>query len=315
MLAAKSVKRRQMPICLEAAATGNHDICSAIDRHRQLIGELLLMHGAVLFRGFPVESAAGFEGAVATFSGKAPLDYVGGVSPRRHLEAARVYTSTEYPSEWTIPLHNELSYSSRFPDHVYFCCFLEPAAGGGTTLGDSRRILGRIGDAAANLFRDKQIRYVRSLAGEPGSGYSWQDAFETEDRKTVERACLEAGSEFEWIGECLRISDVRPATTFHPKTGEEVWFNQADGFHISNATGSGCRSRDQQIPRLQAFFGDGTPICPTLIEQVREAVRAETIVHRWQKGDMLILDNRLAAHGREPFAGPRKIAVAMSRTS
>lgn len=31
----------------------------------------------------------------------------------------------------------------------------------------------------------------------------------------------------------------------------------------------------------------------------------------WQKGDVILLDNMLAAHARDPFEGPRKIVVAM----
>ncbi|MDA2921410.1 TauD/TfdA family dioxygenase, partial [Desulfobacterota bacterium AH_259_B03_O07] len=31
----------------------------------------------------------------------------------------------------------------------------------------------------------------------------------------------------------------------------------------------------------------------------------------WQKGDVMVLDNYLVAHGRRPFKGPRKILVAM----
>ena len=31
----------------------------------------------------------------------------------------------------------------------------------------------------------------------------------------------------------------------------------------------------------------------------------------WQRGDIILLDNMLVAHGRDPFRGPRKIAVAM----
>ncbi len=37
----------------------------------------------------------------------------------------------------------------------------------------------------------------------------------------------------------------------------------------------------------------------------------ETVPHRWQRGDVLVLDNLLAAHGRMPFSGARKIALAM----
>jgi hypothetical protein len=32
----------------------------------------------------------------------------------------------------------------------------------------------------------------------------------------------------------------------------------------------------------------------------------------WQEGDIYMLDNMLVSHGRRPFGGPRKIAVAMA---
>lgn len=35
-------------------------------------------------------------------------------------------------------------------------------------------------------------------------------------------------------------------------------------------------------------------------------------VFSWGKGDILLLDNMSIAHGREPYAGERKIVVAMS---
>ncbi|MFY1676223.1 MULTISPECIES: TauD/TfdA family dioxygenase [unclassified Streptomyces] len=31
----------------------------------------------------------------------------------------------------------------------------------------------------------------------------------------------------------------------------------------------------------------------------------------WRPGDLLLVDNVLAAHGRDPFRGARKIVVAM----
>jgi len=37
------------------------------------------------------------------------------------------------------------------------------------------------------------------------------------------------------------------------------------------------------------------------------------IVFPWAEGDVLMLDNMLCAHAREPFAGPRKVVVAMAR--
>jgi hypothetical protein len=48
------------------------------------------------------------------------------------------------------------------------------------------------------------------------------------------------------------------------------------------------------------------------VEQIYEAYRQEQVAFDWQTGDILMLDNMLCAHGREPFVAPREIAVAMA---
>jgi alpha-ketoglutarate-dependent taurine dioxygenase len=48
------------------------------------------------------------------------------------------------------------------------------------------------------------------------------------------------------------------------------------------------------------------------VEQIRQAYRQETVAFPWQKGDLLMLDNMLVAHGRNPFSGERKVIVSMA---
>jgi hypothetical protein len=103
----------------------------------------------------------------------------------------------------------------------------------------------------------------------------------------------------------------------HPQTGEEVWFNQADGFHPSALDE---QSRQELLAlygsedrfRLNVSFGDGSPIDPEALAAVRAVVREESRPHAWRKGDVLVLDNMLSAHGRRPFTGARRIVTAIT---
>jgi alpha-ketoglutarate-dependent taurine dioxygenase len=312
-----------LPFVVERPAAGEasfDDLLRLVREKEGLLGDLLLIHGAILLRGWPVRSCDQFAELVERLSGgDGLLEYRGGASPRRSLSAGAqpVYNSTEYPADMELSLHNELSYSSAWPDRIYFLCMTAPAQGGETTLGDSRRILAAIPTAVRARFESKGLLYIRNLPSGAGSGYSWQDAFGTGDREAVERHCAAIGADHEWIGDLLRMTEVRPATLVHPATGEKIWFNQADGFHPS-ALQPATHARflaergSEDLFRLNVRFGDGTAIEPSDLAAVRQVIRTETRAHAWRPGDVLMLDNLLAAHGRRSFSGERRIAVAMS---
>jgi hypothetical protein len=67
---------------------------------------------------------------------------------------------------------------------------------------------------------------------------------------------------------------------------------------------------DGEPPR-NAYYGDGSPIEEGALEQIREIYTKEAVVFAWQKHDILLLDNMLAAHGRNPYRGARNIVVGM----
>lgn len=316
------LNEQKLPLLIEPGRHGERKrsfdtLVSESGSEQKFLRAKLLEHGALLFRGFDVETCADFHNFARSFSGKELLNYAGGVSPRIELGGGKIYTSTEYPPHLTLALHNELSYAENYPAHVYFCCLTAPEIGGETPIGDSRRILKSIEPEIVREFKAKQIRYERHLFGDAGSGFSWQDAFEIEDKQTVENYCRTTGIDFKWENDgSLRLSQTRPATIKHSETGEEVWFNQADGFHASNLDAETYRYFLSQMPekdfRLNARFGDGSPLDAAKLERVRAVLRSESVIFRWQKGDVLILDNLLTAHGRMPFSGARKIVVAMT---
>jgi hypothetical protein len=61
-----------------------------------------------------------------------------------------------------------------------------------------------------------------------------------------------------------------------------------------------------------ACYGDGSEVPISDLESVRSAYRRSEILFPWQAGDLLILDNVLAMHGRKPFDGARRVLVAMA---
>jgi hypothetical protein len=102
----------------------------------------------------------------------------------------------------------------------------------------------------------------------------------------------------------------------HPQTGDIVWFNQAHAFHPSTLEPAVRQALEAEMavedfPR-HAFYGDGSPIEDSVIAEICEAYRQAAVTFTWQKGDLLLLENMLVAHGRAPFNGSRKILVAMS---
>ena len=308
-----------MPLPVQVAGRSLEAALEAVGAERTRFGALLQTHGALLFRGLDIDGVETFQRFVAAFSGDAPLfDYAGGASPRNGVGRSRgVYTSTEYPPHVGLSLHNELSYTDVHPARLFFCCLTAPEHGGETTLGDSRRILRRLDPEVLEAFRTRQVRYVRNLPAVKGGGYSWREAFNTDDPADAEEVCRRLGAAFDWRDGVLRVSQTRPATAFHPATGEEVWFNQADGFHPSGLPPETYRellqlAGSEDALRLGAFYGDGSPIEPAALHHVRAVLDAETIGHRWVQGDVLVLDNLLAAHGRRPFSGDRRIVLAMT---
>jgi Taurine catabolism dioxygenase TauD, TfdA family len=60
------------------------------------------------------------------------------------------------------------------------------------------------------------------------------------------------------------------------------------------------------------YYGDGAEIEPEALDELRAAYDAEIVVIPWQEGDILMLDNMLVSHGREPYTPPRQIVVGMA---
>ena len=300
------------PIVVEPAVPGV-DLIEWAAANPSQVDSLLLAHKAILFRGFPVGDVAEFE-RFAKACTRTLLSYTHRSTPRSQV-SGDVYTSTEFPADQSIPMHNEMSYTRSWPMKLWFHCVVPAATGGETPFADSALVFQRLSESTQRAFAEKGVMYVRNFGG--GVDLSWQDVFQTTDRAAVEKFCRESGIEYEWRSDDrLRTRQRCQGVARHPVTGEMIFMNQAHLFNVHSlipavrdAMLSSFGKAD--LPR-NAYFGDGSDIPTAVLDEITRVYDETSIAFPWQAGDIMMLDNMRVAHGRRPFTGARKIVVAMA---
>jgi alpha-ketoglutarate-dependent taurine dioxygenase len=302
----------ELPLVIEPAVE-LPQFASWAASNQDFIESELLDHGAVLFRNFGIDSPADFERFAQAICGELYGEY--GDLPREQV-GSKIYGATFYPAEQPILFHNESSHLNRWPLKILFYCAVPARQGGETPLLDCRKIYERLDPEVRERFHRKKLLYVRTFI--EGLDVPWEDFFRTSDRAVVEARCRESALECEWLPERgLRIKKLRPAISRHPRTNETVFFNQIQLHHVScleKAVRDSLLSafREEELPR-NVYYGDGSPIEDDLVAELGRLYRKTAASFPWRSGDVLLVDNMLTAHSRNPFVGPRKILVALGQ--
>ncbi|USE71052.1 taurine catabolism dioxygenase TauD [Pseudoalteromonas maricaloris] len=280
----------------------------------EVIKQCVFKYGAVLCRGFVVKSHKDFERYIRLTSAGA-LPYHERSSPRDQVEG-NIYTSTSQRADQSIFLHNEQSYNLNFSRNIYFYCEVPAAVGGETPLADTRKILERIPEPLKLKLVEKGYQYQRNFS--ELFGLTWQEAYQTRDRNEVESYCTQNDIQFEWAdGDIeLRTRQKRAVIAIHPFTKERCWFNHCTFFNFKTLSEQVQSSLSaifdmKNVPN-QTCFGDGTPFSHSEIIQLQQAYLAEKVSFKWESSDVLMVDNMLSSHGREPFQGNRRVLTGLS---
>jgi alpha-ketoglutarate-dependent taurine dioxygenase len=297
----------------------------------------LFEHGALLFRGFKsLKGAEDFEAAMKVIAHKL-LDYAGGTTPRTAV-SGKIVSSTDAPQHLTIGLHQEMSYlepSASFadptPDKVAFFCEIEPGADGQTPICDMRVVLQRLPKDLVERFESKGLILTRQLPETKEAGYevTWPTMFGTSDRQEAESFAAQRGWRIEWTddGGVRVYQKPSPTTRRHRVTGEKIWFNQAHLLHKEYAPWKGdflgpSPEQQAEAERLRPamskrFFyhsthADGSEISVADLETIRRTIDETMTMFDWKTGDLLVCDNKLVSHGRQPYTPPRRILAALA---
>ena len=303
-------EKRVFPLVIEAT-DADLDAVAWATSQRDFIEQHLRKHAGILFRNFGLTTPQEFE----AFAEAIQPGLYGSYGDLPKKEGGRnTYRSTPYPERQMILYHNESSHLERWPRKQLFFCEFPSSVGGATPIVDCREMLRQLPADVVEEFERKGLLYVRTFTR--NLDVSWRDFFKTDSKEEVETRLEEAGIEWQWLGDDELQTRTRcPAVVTHPVTGDRVFFNQVQLHHVS------CLEPDvkedllgmvgqERLPR-NVYFGDGSVISDEMMKVVGEAYEACAVRFDWRRGDVVMVDNMLAAHARDPYEGPRKIVVAM----
>jgi alpha-ketoglutarate-dependent taurine dioxygenase len=265
-------------------------------------------HGALLFRGFPVRTAEDFDAFVAAFDLPC-FSYEESLSNAVRVNyTPRVFSANEAPPEVDINLHHEMAQTPFHPSKLFFFCDVAAESGGATSLCRSDVLFEQLRQRRPEFVRacrEKGLRYTHTMPAHEdarsGMGRSWQGTFRVETREAAEARMRELGYEWTWLDDgSLRVTSPRLPAVKDLGSGRTAFFNQL----IAAFTGW-KDSRNE--PSRAVTFGDGSPLDVEGARLAAELAEKLAFDVPWQRGDVALVDNRVAMHGRRTFRGTRRI--------
>ena len=266
--------------------------------------------GAILFRGFPVNSAETFDEFSNSFN-YPNFTYKESLSNAVRINfTERVFTANEAPKEVEIFLHHEMAQTPISPSKLFFFCKNSADEGGETPLCRSDMLFADLAREMPELAADfvsKGLKYTTQMPAQDdptsGQGRSWKSTLSVQNNVQAEQKLSELGYSWEWLAD----SSLRATTPVLPAVidignDKKVFYNQL----IAAFMGwKGVREN----PSSAITFGDGTDIPIESLELAVKLSEKYTFDLPWQDGDVALVDNYMTMHGRRPFSGERKRQV------
>jgi alpha-ketoglutarate-dependent taurine dioxygenase len=279
-------------------------------RHKLL--DQAATHGVVVFRDFGLSTANDFDQFISAF-GLENFPYNQSLSNAvRVNKTERVFTANEAPPDVNIFLHHEMAQTPVYPSRLFFFCEHAATTGGATPVCRSDVLWERLAAQRPDFARDcetKGLKYSNVMPDEndsaSGMGRSWRSTLRAEDRATAEKRLKELNYSWQWFddGSLRATTPVLQAVRRLPD-GRMSFFNQL----IAAASGWKDSRND---PSKAITFGDGTRLDQDAVSLAVKLGEELSFDVPWQKGDVTLVDNYVAMHGRRKFTGTRKVLASL----
>ena len=142
-----------------------------------------------------------------------------------------------------------------------------------------------------------------------------------EDDATTRKAKIEAQirrykrdghTTWEWTdeGQTLVLTHHLPVIRVHPITKQPTLFTGLAAYYKNFLAPGAPNSSRRNV--TQQLFGDGSPIPEEYLRKLAEITDEIRVLHKWQRGDVLVYDNVVAQHGRQPWEGEQTDRVVLA---
>lgn len=320
-------------------------------------------YGALLFRGFDIQSDKDFENVILSING------LRGISQAFMAEHGRenvdglkyvLHTNTVYKTGGTLYLggfHSENYYTTDVPGFISFCCFKPSNLGGETGLVNMEKVYDKLDDELKKKLENNPYFVEKWLVSEVAKRYEI-------DPKAVEDICRQFELPIVGEGENKLILMYKPSVFLHPITQKKAlqinffslptldsilrkcflkdyqgnaWFwhrfvweipsfifkiienvsiffislfhSPKELFQIIESkwkTDRAFKKLNKKLIKVNSCFSEKD------INDLAREMRNFYCSINWQKGDILLVDNRKVAHAGMPGSGPRKIRALIS---
>lgn len=304
---------RVFPLALACCSPATLDGTTAwIAAHRRQLCDQAALHGAVLFRGFPLAGPEDFDRFITAF-GLPNFPYEESLSNAvRTVKTPRVFTANEAPPAVRILLHHEMAQTPISPSKLFFFCEQPAESSGATPLCRSDVLWDRLRSECPEFARScetKGLRYANVMPSQndpsSGMGRSWQSTLRASTREEAEQRLKALGYSWTWLADgCLRATTpVLPAAR-KLADGRTSFFNQII------AAFQGWKD-ERNDPSNAITFGDGTPLDGDAVAVAARISEELTYDLAWSQGDVALVDNYVTMHGRRDFTGTRKVLASL----
>lgn len=285
-----------------------------VNNNLEPLAKELNCSGAILFRGFPITDAQSYDRFFSAFN-YPNFTYKESLSNAVRINHTEyVFTANEAPKHVEIYLHNEMAQTPIYPDRISLFCEKAASAGGETAICRSDLLYSALFAAEPELMNKLEtigIKYTTRMPAEDspesGQGRSWRGTLNVDSVDQAEAKLKELRYSWQWEedGSLTAQTAALPAIR-ELNGGRKVFFNQIIAAYMG---WKGVK----ETPEIALCFGDDSYFSKPFLDTIVRLAESLTFDIPWQDGDVALVDNNLAMHGRRPYSGDlkRKVLVVL----